>query len=78
MRPRSPTRTQGWTPLHIAAREGRLEVARLLLEGGADIKAKNDVRALAFASLRTRCCARLRARGALPLRCALLHARSAA
>jgi len=33
---------QGWTPLHIAAREGRLEVARLLLEGGADIKAKND------------------------------------
>jgi hypothetical protein len=39
-------------------------VARLLLEGGADIKAKNDVRALAFALLRTRCCARLRAWGA--------------
>lgn len=29
----------GFTPLHFAAREGQLEVARLLLDAGADVNA---------------------------------------
>lgn len=32
---------RGYTPLHIAALEGRLEVAALLLEKGAELEAKN-------------------------------------
>jgi ankyrin repeat protein len=32
---------RGFTPLHIAAFEGRLEIASLLLEKGADLEAKN-------------------------------------
>jgi len=31
----------GWTPLHRAARRGRVEVVHLLISKGADIKAKN-------------------------------------
>ena len=33
----------GKTPLHAAAHQGRLEVARLLLEAGADVTAKDMV-----------------------------------
>ena len=33
----------GFTPLHISARKGHLEVARLLLEAGADITAQTLV-----------------------------------
>ncbi len=33
------------TPLHVAADEGHTEVAALLLDKGADIEAKDDVRA---------------------------------
>jgi ankyrin repeat protein len=29
----------GWTPLHLAAREGHLEVVKLLVEHGADLTA---------------------------------------
>ena len=31
------------TPLHLSAREGHLEVCRLLLQCNADIEAKNDM-----------------------------------
>ena len=31
----------GNTPLHLAAREGYIEIVKLLLEANADIKAKN-------------------------------------
>jgi len=34
----------GWTALHIAGREGRLEIARLLLERDANVGAKREVR----------------------------------
>jgi hypothetical protein len=33
-----------WTPLHFAACNGRLEVAHVLLECGADREAKEKVR----------------------------------
>ena len=33
----------GFTPLHAAAMGGYVELARLLLEAGADITATNDV-----------------------------------
>ena len=33
----------GWTPLHMAADSGNLEVARALVQAGADITAKNNV-----------------------------------
>ena len=33
----------GWTPLHVASNNGHLEVARLLLEFGADVNAKVTV-----------------------------------
>ncbi len=29
-----------WTPLHVAADRGRIEIAKLLLKKGADVKAK--------------------------------------
>jgi ankyrin repeat protein len=32
---------RGYTPLHVAAREGRLQIASFLIEKGADIEAKN-------------------------------------
>jgi ankyrin repeat protein len=32
----------GWTPLHEAARDGQIPVAKLLLSRGADINATND------------------------------------
>ena len=35
----------GYTPLHFAARDGRLEVAEKLLAAGADVGATDDVRA---------------------------------
>jgi len=34
----------GFTPLRIAAREGQLEIARLLLERGVNVNAKSIVR----------------------------------
>ena len=34
----------GWTPLHDTVRNGQLECARLLLEHGADVGAKSQVR----------------------------------
>ena len=30
----------GWTPLHLAAHYGRLDIVRLLVESGADIEAR--------------------------------------
>jgi len=33
--------TDGWTPLHTAARDGRLDILKLLLESGADVDARN-------------------------------------
>jgi len=33
---------RGYTPLHVAAREGRIDIAAYLLEKGADIEAKNS------------------------------------
>ena len=49
--PRSPQLTRsrarsqdGDTPLHDAARRGHTEAAKLLLEYGADVNAKNNVR----------------------------------
>ena len=35
----------GWTALHYAARGGHIEVARLLLDRGADVNSKNEVSA---------------------------------
>ena len=36
--------TQGqWTPLHLAARYGKTEVAALLVQGGADLNARSTV-----------------------------------
>ncbi len=35
---------QGWTPLHLAAEEGKLDVAQLLVQSGANIEAQNIVR----------------------------------
>jgi ankyrin repeat protein len=32
----------GYTPLHIAAQQGRDDVVKLLLAGGADVNAKDD------------------------------------
>ena len=32
----------GETPLHIAAREGHIDIAELLINKGADINAKNN------------------------------------
>jgi hypothetical protein len=37
-------RQDKWTPLHWAARNGHKEIVVALLEGGADIEAKDDVR----------------------------------
>jgi hypothetical protein len=34
----------GWTPLHLAAWNGHSEIAKALLEKGAAIDAKNEVR----------------------------------
>ncbi len=33
-----------WTPLHLAAREGKLDVAQLLVQSGANIEAQDIVR----------------------------------
>ena len=32
----------GWTPLHLAAESNFIAVARLLIDGGADIEAKDN------------------------------------
>ena len=31
-----------WTPIHLSARNGHLEVVKLLLEHGADVRMLND------------------------------------
>ena len=31
----------GWTPLHLAARDGHFDIVSLLLDNGADIAAKS-------------------------------------
>lgn len=35
-------RKDGWTPLHAAADQGHVAVARLLLEHGAEVKRSNS------------------------------------
>jgi len=42
-RVRAPQNDEEKTPLHAAARYGRLDAARLLQEAGADINAKDTV-----------------------------------
>ena len=37
-------RQDGWTPLHYAARSGRAEVVRALVQAGADTAARTKVR----------------------------------
>ena len=37
------THQYGYTPLHLACDEGHLEVARALMDNGADLGAKNNV-----------------------------------
>lgn len=32
----------GWTPLHLAARSGRIETARILIASGADASIRNN------------------------------------
>ena len=32
----------GWTPLHVASRRNRIEIAKLLIDRGADVEAKVD------------------------------------
>jgi hypothetical protein len=31
----------GFTPLHLASQEGHIEVARIIIEGGADVMVQN-------------------------------------
>ena len=38
----------GWTPLHVAAKKGHLQVVELLVAKGADVEAKDKVGAVAF------------------------------
>jgi ankyrin repeat protein len=38
------TRDDGWTPLHEAAKEGDVEMVKLLIERGADVNAKTKGR----------------------------------
>ena len=33
----------GWTALHIASKEGHVEISRMLIEGGADLNMKDKV-----------------------------------
>ena len=33
---------RGWTPLHLAARNNRLELAQLLISSGAEVNVKDD------------------------------------
>ena len=35
--------TSGWTALHMACKEGHVEISRLLLEGGAYVDVKDKV-----------------------------------
>jgi ankyrin repeat protein len=35
-----------WTPLHYAAEEGKLDVAQLLVQSGANIEAQENVRGM--------------------------------
>jgi ankyrin repeat protein len=39
--PNEKTRTEGWTPLWIAACYGNLEISKLLLDAGANVNARN-------------------------------------
>ena len=32
-----------WTPLHLAARKGRINIVKVLLEEGADVNIMDDV-----------------------------------
>ncbi len=34
---------EGWSPLHLAARQGKLEMAQALLDAGADLEARDDL-----------------------------------
>ena len=36
--------TSGWTALHLASKEGHVEISRMLIEGGADVDIKDKVR----------------------------------
>ena len=37
----------GWTPLLVAARNGRVEIAQMLMEKGANIEATEEVQLVA-------------------------------
>jgi ankyrin repeat protein len=42
----NPLKNRGWTPLFYAAHEDYVAIARELIDAGANIEAKNDVRCI--------------------------------
>jgi hypothetical protein len=44
--PKRSSTDAGWTALHVAARNGQIEVAQLLIESGASVNALTQVSAL--------------------------------
>ena len=42
--PKRSSTEAGWTPLHVAARNGQIEMAQLLIEAGASVNALTQVR----------------------------------
>ena len=40
--------TSGWTAMHLASKEGLVEISRMLIEGGADMDIKDKVSSLVY------------------------------